>query len=45
MANEWKIDTWFKKTCFVLGAIGGAWIMLSFLIGFIYGFIIVMTGI
>lgn len=36
---EWKINNWWMKTLFVLGAIAGVQILIIFIIGFIMGFL------
>lgn len=36
---EWKINNWFMKLCFVLGAIGGFYLVLAFFIGFVMGMV------
>ena len=35
--KEWKIDTFWMKFCFVLGTIGGFYVMVSFIVGFVMG--------
>jgi flagellar biosynthesis protein FliQ len=45
MATEWKIDSWFKKTCFVLGAIAGIYLILAFIVGVIIVIMAAITGV
>jgi len=37
--KEWILTNWLEKTCFVIGVISTAILVISFLVGFIEGLI------